>query len=578
VTEAVTVSSSSLGLTQVPGNPRLRDSATVMIKLPPRLARLLEDPIRSRRPRGARVLAPLLLASALGSFGFATRADSAPAPVEQACIVGVNKAQAGLVGAVAKAAQKCLKLAASGKLGESIHECWARADVDRAARKTLKTNQKKCRDKGLTNPPTYGWIDDPFAVNTAAFDRTLEALEALMGNPAHVAPSSDKDDARCQKAVLKGMAGFLDTLARETTRTKKDALKGKKLPQVQDASELAAALASGKHSARVAKARTRWGDMALKACPIEADRTRLFPGRCAAAHSLSEMIQCSEKATLCLYCLGIETADGVEIGCDRYDDPEDEPADFSCPLAPLGTTMTATTTTTGTATTTTGSISTTTSALSTTTGEGTTTTSPDTTTTSGVATTTSGVASTTTGSQTTTSSAVSTTTGGTTATTTSSTSTETATTSAPTTTGTTTTTAAVTTTAAGAVTENLLPCNAEDEWQFSVTGGDSVAAAADTVDAATAADLYLVLDCPHSADDVGDDELPCEFPPPAYDCPIAALQTRGPGTCTLTVTESPEDPAVVCANPGRANYALIVTVNGTPVPLTLTVDDRPPGL
>lgn len=127
------------------------------------------------------------------------------------------------------------------------------------------------------------------------------------------------------------------------------------------------------------------------------------------------------------------------------------------------------------------------------------------------------------------------------------------------------------TTSFGPVREDLTPCtpNVVDTWHFAVKAGQTVVARGDTVDAATAADLFMTLTC-GSQSDSGDDEVACTFPPPAFACPLATLTATSNTLCTVDFTTFPGN----CTDNAIANYELSVEVDGIGAFLELVGDDQ----
>jgi hypothetical protein len=121
-----------------------------------------------------------------------------------------------------------------------------------------------------------------------------------------------------------------------------------------------------------------------------------------------------------------------------------------------------------------------------------------------------------------------------------------------------------------------VPCDffsGSDIWEFPVSAGQTVTIRADTLDAATAADIFFSGTC---GDDsfFANDEIDCTFPPPASSCPHAEFTATQSGFCSLrlgTFTDECNDPVLV-------NYALGVTVDGVGVSPLLVEDDVPFGL
>lgn len=121
----------------------------------------------------------------------------------------------------------------------------------------------------------------------------------------------------------------------------------------------------------------------------------------------------------------------------------------------------------------------------------------------------------------------------------------------------------------GPVTEDLTPCaTVKDQWQFSVYAGQLVEIGVDTVNPGTASDLYFSVICDTGDFVQGDDEQPCTFPPPAFQCPLAGFVASGDGLCVVTV-----DSFSSCTSAATSDYELSVTVDGAAAPLLLTADD-----
>ena len=120
------------------------------------------------------------------------------------------------------------------------------------------------------------------------------------------------------------------------------------------------------------------------------------------------------------------------------------------------------------------------------------------------------------------------------------------------------------------VTEDLAPCSdpVVDAWAFDVGFGQTVFALADTIDEATAADLFFELSC-DGIELRADDEVACTFPPPSYACPAAAFVAPANATCLVLVSSYADN----CRDPNLARYSLSVELDGVPAALTLVADD-----
>jgi len=113
--------------------------------------------------------------------------------------------------------------------------------------------------------------------------------------------------------------------------------------------------------------------------------------------------------------------------------------------------------------------------------------------------------------------------------------------------------------AAATVSDALRPCDQThvDVWTFAARAGQSYVVTADTVDAATAADLCLVGTCNGAGTFAGDDEVPCSAAP-GFACPRATFVASADTTCTVAVTVC----SAGCADRRVARYELRVTGAG----------------
>jgi hypothetical protein len=127
--------------------------------------------------------------------------------------------------------------------------------------------------------------------------------------------------------------------------------------------------------------------------------------------------------------------------------------------------------------------------------------------------------------------------------------------------------------AAAIVSDALRPCDQThvDWWTFAARAGQSYVVTADTVDAATAADLCLVGTCNGAGTFQGDDEIPCSAAP-GFACPRATFVASADTTCTVAVTVC----SAGCTDRRVARYELRVTGAGD---LSALADDSgaPPG-
>ncbi|MBN2725574.1 MAG: hypothetical protein JXR95_16030 [Deltaproteobacteria bacterium] len=94
---------------------------------------------------------------------------------------------------------------------------------------------------------------------------------------------------------------------------------------------------------------------------------------------------------------------------------------------------------------------------------------------------------------------------------------------------------------------------------------------ADTVDAETAADLRMMIKNPDGTDlHESDDEVPCTFPPPDYQCPEYSFTSQNSG---LYLVEVYVGTSQKCADFSLVNYVLNVTVDGMSPELFMLIKD-----
>jgi hypothetical protein len=121
--------------------------------------------------------------------------------------------------------------------------------------------------------------------------------------------------------------------------------------------------------------------------------------------------------------------------------------------------------------------------------------------------------------------------------------------------------------------QDFMPCGSGivDTWEFPVSEGETVVIEANTIASETASDLALTVRCGGNPVLGADDEIPCNFPPPQFACPLGTFTAPATGTCEVSVQS-----LGACVDPSRAEYALGVTRNDAPAALTLTGDDVAP--
>ena len=247
--------------------------------------------------------------------------EGPPSKDAQRCINAVNKAWAGTLKSVNKAAGKCLKDIAAGKSEHGpgdLGRCVRLADTTKVGAKAEKAVERKCGARGV-DEFQFGYGGDAGRVNDAAEDAAEAAHEALLGAPSNVRPKSEKEPAACQAEMQRGLIKYLDGLAGTANKAKKACLKGKKTAPCESNQELAAAIAGIGSNAKVQKLRTKWQSKAEKKCGGLVDAIAVdFPGACVAAATWADLVACAADQAECEFCASINRADGIAIDCAAF--------------------------------------------------------------------------------------------------------------------------------------------------------------------------------------------------------------------------------------------------------------------
>jgi hypothetical protein len=110
----------------------------------------------------------------------------------------------------------------------------------------------------------------------------------------------------------------------------------------------------------------------------------------------------------------------------------------------------------------------------------------------------------------------------------------------------------------------------QDRFVFFAQSGQQVYVNADTVDAATAADLRLRVRRPDGSELYeADDDFECTYPPPSYSCPEHTFSADANGLYTVEIYVGMSES---CTDYSRANYALTVEIDETAAELILVKD------
>lgn len=257
------------------------------------------------------------------------RAGATPLDADQqACVNAINKAFGLAVGSANAAAVQCLKDVAKG-VADEFAACLAGADFSAALARLEKREAGRCDARGVEPEDVFAYTGDPGLVAGAATGQTLAAHRGLLGPLGNVAPKAEAEAARCQKAMVKGLASFVDAVVRNANHRKSQSLRGKDGSPATTASELEADLAGVPGARKVVAAITRLQEAAAGRCAGE-DLSALFPGTCADADRPDLFASCAAELGLCRVCLALNQADGLALDCAAFSGLEE------CPPAVCG--------------------------------------------------------------------------------------------------------------------------------------------------------------------------------------------------------------------------------------------------
>jgi hypothetical protein len=265
---------------------------------------------------------------------------------QQNCIHQINKAFVKVVKAQGKLINACISDGSKGHLGDqSIEACMTADDggkVDKAAQKTLSKERSKC----LANPeqlPHFGFASAAVA-NQVAIDNELSLIHAIFGNdlddPNQGIQLSffNKNTAKCQLDVTKAVQKCRDAKLKVFNSCRKDVLKGKGGPAVENAQQLQdVCLGSGTNpmpdlKGQIEKAcEDQLGNTITKKC-INVDGVKL--GRAFSGFDPDDNLQAYiyiDQKIECEFCLAINAVDDLSRDCDLFDDGL---ANFTCGLEP----------------------------------------------------------------------------------------------------------------------------------------------------------------------------------------------------------------------------------------------------
>ncbi len=232
---------------------------------------------------------------------------------DQGCINTMNKSGQKVAKTQGKENSKCLKSAGAGKLTGTAEACVtgdSKGKVGKAQGKTASGQAKKC----VGTPPSFGFADSS-VINAAAVAEELSLLHDIYGANLDAAVLSDKAGAGCQSAVAKAYEKFAATRGKQFVSCKKSGLKD---GVITDASGLEACISDDAKN-KVSKARGKIVSGVDKKC-VGVDLAAAFPGECQGATATNQAFaDCIAEASDCRMCTAINAYDGLNRGCDTFD-------------------------------------------------------------------------------------------------------------------------------------------------------------------------------------------------------------------------------------------------------------------
>jgi len=261
-----------------------------------------------------------LLSIGVLCLGAASAFAQAQSPLQQKCIVALNK-DAGLVGQTqGKENITCLKNAGKNKLVGTAQDCLT---LDPKG-KVLKKTDKTVADEGkiCTATPGFGFTGAA-ATNSAALQGRLDLVADVFGTPldsAVIDCAADKAGCICQQKVLKDLEKIAATKMKVFVGCKKEVLG----LGATSAAALAGCVNDPGTSGSIAddpKAKVQKrvakliADVASKCVGVSSP----FPGNCDTL-SGPTLASCLDAQVECRVCQTINEADNLFVNCDLFDD------------------------------------------------------------------------------------------------------------------------------------------------------------------------------------------------------------------------------------------------------------------
>lgn len=246
---------------------------------------------------------------------------------QQSCITGINKRMAKVVKTVGKEASTCVKNFAKGKLTGLIEDCVTadlRGKREKAEEKTSSEEDSRC-----SVTPTFGFAGAEVA-NAAAVQGGVDLLHDLFGpwlDLSLVAEADDREESRCQAAVVKVASKCQDTFLKDFNDCKKAGLKGGTLTTQTDLEACLGSDSKGKIDSVCSAVTGKLASTVTGKCTDEGvtNLSVVFPG--CGTDVEADFATCVERSVSCRVCQTLNAADAMAVDCDVFDNAM---ADNSC--------------------------------------------------------------------------------------------------------------------------------------------------------------------------------------------------------------------------------------------------------
>ena len=241
---------------------------------------------------------------------------------DQKCVNEVNKNVEKVGKALGGDISKCTKDAGKGKLTTTYTECLTADGKGKVGKATGKLTSKvgqKC-----PSDPAFPAIDtsDTAGMNASALAKELAMINSLMGSSldgAIVDCEDNKDNCKCQAAIVKQMYKCQSAKLKSFNACKKDGLKGK-TTLIISAAQLESQCMDDAGMIPDAKGKidkhcgTKLDSTISKKCPD----TDIFPG--CGALDVAGLADCVDQIVECEVCRLLNAIDGLSRDCDEFDD------------------------------------------------------------------------------------------------------------------------------------------------------------------------------------------------------------------------------------------------------------------